>query len=262
MSKKNYGYCALCAKYARLSFEHIPPKSAFNDSPQKVITGESVIQTVTEGRKPWDISGLRYQNQQQGMGRMSLCSKCNSLTGALYGDEYKKLAHAFGKILLDTKATPNSSVVIEKAQIRPLPIIKQVCSMFCSLNHGIKDMDKIAAFVLDRDSHAFPKEKFRLGMYLMARGVARQVPVSAICYSEGSSMRTVLVSEIAAFPMGFVLLFNPDEKTTMPCADISFFADYEYDQVCNAEMILPVYECNIMFPLNYRSQEELMGKEE
>lgn len=257
MSKKNYGHCALCGKYVRLSFEHIPPRAAFNSAPQKLITGETAIQTVTAGRKPWDMTGLPYQNQQRGMGRTSLCADCNSLTGALYGDEYKKLALAFSNLLQETNAPPHSFIHVEKSLIRPLPIIKQVCSMFCSINIGIKGMDELGAFVLDRDSHSFPKDKFRIGMYLMLGGLARQVGVSAICYTGGTEAKIVTVSEIAAYPMGFVLYLDPDEETIMPCTDITDFADYDYEETCNIEFVLPVYECNIMFPLDFRSKEEI-----
>ena len=192
MSKKNYGHCALCGKYARLSFEHIPPRAAFNSTPRKMITGETAFQTVSGERKPWDMTDLPYKNQQRGMGRSSLCTECNSLTGTLYGDEYKKLAHSFHSLLQDTKAPPNSLIHIEKSLIRPLPIIKQVCSMFCSINKGIKDMDKLGAFVLDKDSHDFPKERFRVGMYLMCGGLARHVAVSAICYTGGLEVKLIL----------------------------------------------------------------------
>ena len=38
---KKYGHCALCGKCGELTFEHIPPKSAFNKTPVKPVTVES-----------------------------------------------------------------------------------------------------------------------------------------------------------------------------------------------------------------------------
>jgi hypothetical protein len=32
LAKKQVGVCCLCVLYGKLSFEHIPPRSAFNDS--------------------------------------------------------------------------------------------------------------------------------------------------------------------------------------------------------------------------------------
>jgi hypothetical protein len=90
--------------------------------------------------------------------------------------------------------------------------------------------------------------------------LGRQVPVSSMCYISEEDYRIEQVSEIAAYPMGFVLYFDPDENTVLSCADIISFVDYDYDEVCNIEIALPVYECNIMFPLDYRSKTELMKK--
>ena len=93
---KRYGTCALCGAETQLTFEHIPPRCAFNNHPAKSYSGDELIKTIAgEKRKPWDLSGLKYSNDQKGFGMYSLCSKCNSYTGKYYGNEYKKFAYGF-----------------------------------------------------------------------------------------------------------------------------------------------------------------------
>ena len=37
MRKKTIGKCALCGRIGELSFEHIPPKAAFNSTPARPV---------------------------------------------------------------------------------------------------------------------------------------------------------------------------------------------------------------------------------
>ena len=69
MSSKHIGICALCGKEKELTFEHLPPNKAFNFTPAKPVNGEDFIHASDDkNRVPWDLSGLKYQNQQKGMG--------------------------------------------------------------------------------------------------------------------------------------------------------------------------------------------------
>ena len=72
---KHFGKCALCGQECELTFEHIPPRAAFNSTPTKPVSGEELLD---DDRMPWDTTGLKYTNQQKGMGRYSLCPKCNN----------------------------------------------------------------------------------------------------------------------------------------------------------------------------------------
>lgn len=65
MGKRPRGKCALCRKECELIFEHILPKIAFNSAPVKPVSGYKVMKD--DERMPWEIAGLHYINQQQGM---------------------------------------------------------------------------------------------------------------------------------------------------------------------------------------------------
>lgn len=60
--------CRLCGELKEMTFEHIPPRSAFNDN-QKLFTS---IQD--------HLDGHRYKKYPRGIGKYSLCQECNNLT--------------------------------------------------------------------------------------------------------------------------------------------------------------------------------------
>ncbi len=89
--KNHFGKCALCGKECELTFEHVPPRAAFNSTPTRPVSENEIFKEEVindKERMPWDTEGLKYQNQQQGMGRYSLCHECNNNTGSWYGDAY------------------------------------------------------------------------------------------------------------------------------------------------------------------------------
>ena len=40
---KHFGKCALCGKECELTFEHIPPRRAFNSTPARPVSGEEIF---------------------------------------------------------------------------------------------------------------------------------------------------------------------------------------------------------------------------
>lgn len=258
--EKYIGKCALCRKECELTFEHIPPRKAFNWVPEKTISGEQLINSIAEkSRKPWDFSNLKYNNDQKGTGTYSLCQSCNNITGTWYGDDYVYFAKMFHHVMLKEKPTANQTVYV-KAKLKPLPIIKQVVSMFCSTNNfGDADtpIQSLRDFVLNKNSTAFPKDRFKIGMYLFSGGIRRRCPYTVRCLTGPNGTFLETVSEIATYPLGFILYLDPPKDLVMPCTDITHFCDFNIDAECSFEMRIPVYECNIIFPCDFRSKEEI-----
>ena len=60
--ERHYGRCALCGKEGELTFEHIPPRSAFNSHRTKMYTGDQLLADIN--RMPFDVQGLQYRNHQ------------------------------------------------------------------------------------------------------------------------------------------------------------------------------------------------------
>lgn len=254
-----YGKCALCGKECELTFEHIPPKKAFNNIPQKTLTGDSVIETIAdENREPWDSTGLQYHNDQKGMGRNSLCQSCNNLTGKWYGGDYAFFAHGVSAIMQKCNAESGHQLEIH-GNCKPLSVIKQVSSMFCSVNRGIKHegLDALREFVLDKTSNAFPKDKIKITMYLCTGGLLRQNALSIRLLQTSAGFISQEISEIATYPLGFLMYFNEFDKGLINGADMAPFADCEYGKEYNFSFNLPIYECNIGLPADFRTKDEL-----
>ena len=142
--KNHFGKCALCGKECQLTFEHIPPRKAFNWMPAKPITGEKIVDNK-DRIFPWDIEGIPYSNQQKGMGLPTLCSDCNNNTGAWYGNEYVEFAKCCHSIICDREDFLNKMVHVD--EFYPLRFIKQVASMFCSIAGIDADVPSFDAIV-------------------------------------------------------------------------------------------------------------------
>ena len=65
----------------------------------------------------------------------------------------------------------------------------------------------------------------------------------------------LITQHITSFPLGFVLFFDNKPTRISEYTDITSFADIKADEVCEVEVYIPVYECNTMFPMDYRSRE-------
>ena len=66
--KDYYGICHICGQEKELTFEHIPPKKANNNSRAKAIVGDELVQHIAGNDKPWDFSNCKYKDLQKGMG--------------------------------------------------------------------------------------------------------------------------------------------------------------------------------------------------
>lgn len=127
---KHEGRCALCGKHTELTFEHVPPKAAFNKDRVK---SYSLLDSINDkDRLPWDVSGVPYTSLQKGSGFYSLCKECNNNTGALYGNAYRSMAYSIAHALSEYDETTHHAITLTKVPAHQF--IKQILSMFCSLN--------------------------------------------------------------------------------------------------------------------------------
>lgn len=251
--QKIYGKCALCREECELSFEHIPPKAAFNSTPVKPVTGTGMLE---EDRMPWDTSGLHFKNQQKGMGKYSLCEKCNNDTGSWYGDEYIKITRIIHAIISQSAEINECACVIKNAY--PLRFIKQVLSMFCSINnYDDQRIEILRKFVLDKEAVGIDKTKYRVCMYMTNSNLIKYAPLSVIVKFGSNEHEYNVLSEITAYPLGFILYFDPPESFQHNGVDITHFADCSYNQIANIQMPICMYEVNDFFPTHYRSKEEI-----
>lgn len=140
------GICHICLEEKKLSFEHFPPESCFNDGKVKIANKIS----------------------QRGIGDYTLCDSCNNNTGRWYVKDYKKLVDAVAAILKNRfnefdKDETITGFGITITAINPLFCAKQMLVMMCSLMsiEEIKGLN-ISQFLLNKSSFLDGKEKFHL----------------------------------------------------------------------------------------------------
>lgn len=283
---KKYGECALCGKACELTYEHIPPRNSFNTKSVKSYSGDKIL--FDNDRLPWEVEGLKYMNLQKGSGRYSLCRECNNNTGAWYANTYKEVAYVIAQALSKSKEESISGIKIES--IYGVRFIKQIISMFCSVNdksflqkhinqhieeyeesqtllgktiidskNGLRQaalsIGELRNFVLNKDSTELDKSRFKLCMYITDSAISKFVGITAAIDLKNNDF--TILSEITAWPFGFILYFNPSDKLKFEGVDITPLSDLEYDEKVNIEFPFIVNEMNTVLPLDYRSKNQI-----
>ncbi len=253
--RKQFGKCAICGKLADLTFEHIPPEAAFNSAPAKPVVGLEVF-TKFDDRLPWDVTGLKYQNQQRGVGRYSLCSECNNNTGAWYGSDYSSFANVIATSLQKFSRNEPKQLTVD---IYPARIIKQALSMFCSvLPINAQRYTDIRNYVINKDAVGIDKNKYKLCMFFTKSPIISfNGPMVVGSFPELEKMRSMC--KIVAYPLGFLLYFDPNPSWQHQGFDITYFSDYGYNDRTTITMPWILKEVNGRFPEDYRTKEEIIA---
>jgi hypothetical protein len=244
--KKVNGICHLCGVNGPLSFEHVPPRAAFNDRP----IVQRKIDELLDRHPREPIRGGTIQ--QQGAGGYTLCGPCNSKTGRWYGKRFAEWCYQGIETLHRTEGKPS---LIYLHYLFPLAIIKQVASMIFSVNtpHFREKNTELERFVLDRDrKHLSPR--YRFFAYYTGAGGWRKAGVSGHANLHTGEVR--ILSEVSFPPFGYVLIFGSGPPHS-EMFEITHFADYDYEEFAVAEIRLPVLETHLALPGDYRTLDEI-----
>ena len=258
MEKKRTGICHLCGNNGELSFEHIPPKKAFNDCP---VSFHNYFMGKTEG-------GNNTQHSRKGLGEYTLCHICNNYTGGCYGAAFIDWAKQSMEIL---HYTQNNPLLFYRFRIYPLRIIKQIATIMFSVNDNqfSKDHQELVKFVLNKDQrHLSPDTKiyafYTAGGFRMSAGMGKMKTNDFSLESlaeKADRIRTQIethqiFSEFAFPPLGYVLTFDR-EKPDDRLIDISYFASYQYSDKDTIELRLPVLPVDSFYPTDYRTRKQM-----
>ncbi len=244
--------CHICGEMAKLSFEHVPPRGAFNNT--------GILIKDMDFEQPLTIMGAPPGSRtfQKGMGSYSLCCKCNSDTGAWYGPKFIQFCKEGMLILEKTNYRPSLCYF---ANIYPLAVIKQILCMFLAIN-SLAFRDKysdLVSFVLDKQArHLDPR--YRIYIYFNQGGMHRATPVSVKLDLRSSTMEplgTSLMTEISYPPFGYLMTIDSDPPDPA-IVDITFFSIYAYNQKKTLSMDSPVYPTHTIFPGDYRDIDKII----
>lgn len=240
--KMQNGICRICKKKSELSFEHIPPKVAFNKYTKfrSVPYLEYVQNSHREDYKP------TTKLQQGGVRSYCLCRNCNSFLGNNYVPDYFKMAQV-GKSIFKNKEFQKA--IFTTSEISPLRLLKQVISMFVCINKPefTDENPELLHFIKNPEENKLP-DKFRVFMYLNHSGQIRKL---TMMYTNIYG----LVNELAFPPLGFVLSIDSD--VSFPLTEITHFKNINVDYRGNVDFRLLNLPTHLPFPIDYRTLQEI-----
>jgi hypothetical protein len=221
MATSEGGKCCICGMYGKLSFEHVPPKRAFND--HGVFEADIVKMLASAwvpGEKPKD-----GHINQKGAGRYTLCESCNNNTGSWYGPTYVEVAKQAMYLLYRSRG--NISLAYPYRMF-PLRFLKQIVTMFFSAcGPGLQENNPyLVRFVLDRETRVLPP-KFQFYAYLHHpdSSAMRQSGLTGV--TRGPSNIHVF-SEIAFPPFGLIMSVDGHRPIDHRLCNITHLHEYEY----------------------------------
>lgn len=237
MRNKQEGYCHICGKYGELSFEHIPPENALNKNKAIIYTGDEALKRY-KGEK------ARYINQQQGMGKYSLCEKCNNITGSWYVPTYSHVAKDVARSLYEYKQLKHGDEI--EFLFKELPVLafaKQIIAMFCSLL-PLSEVKRLGfdVLLLNKESNYVDKSLFDLRIYLTPLNVGQlMIGPSSIIYKTETGFETIIACDLGAYPFGFILNLTPEFPIDHGTSIMNFF-DTEYNNLYSQTLNLVYLE--------------------
>ena len=263
MAKKpRYGVCKLCGELSVLTYEHVPPRSAFNNTPARLIEGREVLKSLDSDRLPWEFSDLRGRIQQQGKGGYFLCRKCNENSGSWYVPFFTEYVQGvFGAIYSNNGIEGVTAMQLRAESIRPLAIFKEIMVLFCDINSGCFGDSNLRSFLLEKNNtDMFDSKKYRVFCYIAKGPVFRMNGLSINCHHVNTHKPIfVEMTELSSFPLGFSLYIDlPDGYQPEGC-EITSFSQFHYEDSVSCEITLPVLESNVLFSGDYRTKQEILN---
>jgi hypothetical protein len=248
MGKKTVeGVCHICGDYGPLTFEHIPPRSAFNDRPVRMTEFVKAMEQKLGGKAGGRIS-------QRGAGYFSLCATCNNNTGTWYARSFASLTYQVADMLMMTQF---ARAIDFPYYLYPLRVLKQLAAMAFSLNwHEWQQYhQELVRFVLNPHQRYLP-ERYRFYLYLNIEGEYRSTSEAMTIFNlhTGSTMTS---TELAFPPLGFVMTHMPASQVDDRLVDISYFANFEYDDFKMLHLGLHLLPTHVPIPGDYRSREQI-----
>jgi len=242
------GPCRICGVEALLSFEHVPPKKAFND---RSVWRHSFDEAVRVGLDP---PRKGKQQQQGGAGAYTLCEKCNNDTGSWYADDFSNWCQSSMSVLEKGRGSKLLPVRVHGGF--PLRIVKQILTMFCSVNPAgwVDAHPALRRYLLNPAEGVWP-EGVRVFVYytpslrMRFNGVSARIDVR----TGGCSALT----EMSFPPFGYVLTFDGGEPPDSRLAEISYYRSYGYEQKSWGSVLGHVLPVELAFSGDYRTRQEI-----
>ncbi len=255
---KHPGICKICGEYKEMSPEHIPPKHAFNSTKVMILPFEELAKTITgaEGRKPWELQGLKGTTQQGGYKKYCLCHSCNNDTGQWYMRTYTDIAKTVHTMIVEQKMAPGFSYSFKINNLFPLRLYKAVMTLMCDINNDCFGDDNLRQELLNKERQ-IDTSRYSVYMYLVSGQMPRMSGIAGIL-DLNHAESPIMVSEIALYPLGFAMYLDKPKNYIPWGFNIDHFASYCYDQKDDIKFELPYIDINSQLPADYRSKDAIL----
>lgn len=229
------GFCALCGKNKKLSFEHVPPRSALNDKPIFIQTFDHLFDEKNR------VYGKKMTSNR-GFGGYTLCETCNNNTGDWYAKDFADFAQQ-GMRIISSLEEPVYAIK-GSYQIKPLNVLKQILTMFMSADKSghLRAQEDLVGFILNKDISGLPS-RFRIFLYSTLSTFKR---MHGIVFVDLGNRNYQTWAEINFQPFGYLLAQDSDPAHKDMC-DISKFGGFKYDERVKFEITTPYL--NVMSPI-------------
>lgn len=225
--KSKVGNCCLCGEKKKLTFEHVPPKSAFNSQPVLIKKHEHLFE------KSSNVYGKSLRSNN-GFGSYTLCKECNNNTGGWYAKDFADFTHQGMSIV---NMEENSGYVVRGTyRIKPLNVLKQILTMFMSADKMgyLQSQKDLVEFILDKNRVLMPK-RFKVYLYSTLSDAKRMI---GYCLVGSPGVGCQKWSEINFQPFGYFLTID-SEPAHEHLVDISNFGTVPYDSIVEVEITTP-----------------------
>jgi hypothetical protein len=247
------GTCHLCGAWGPLTFEHVPPRAAFNN--HRVL--ETDIHKLIGGDLLEELKNPKGKYNQRGSGKYTLCGRCNNDTGAWYGRAYVEFTHGIFPLCHTIK--PDQYVEVQ-CSVRPLNVFKQMLVMFCSASppEFTRKRPQLVRYLLNRESvDCEDLRGLRLLISLLDLNNSHAARQSGITgRMELGNPKAHIYSEISFPPFNLVMSLSGTSPESR-LFDISSFAQSPYNGRRDVKLRLYSLAVNSYFPGDYRTLDEL-----
>lgn len=243
------GVCRICDEYKDLSFEHIPPQSAFNDKSVLLHSLNYISDPSYQIAKKTPT-----RKHPRGLGEQSLCVRCNNLTGDWYAKAYVEWARQGMSYLDRIEKTVSISLPF---YIKPLNVLKQLVTMGLAISTGGSNAnyDPLRRFVLNVRERNIPPE-YLFYVYLTNKKSSPRYMAEVVQLDIYTGTMDFVIAEVALPPFGFVILNSiPDRKSSITnenMCSINHFSQYEYNVWTTVYLKIPIHRIWSPTPLDYR----------
>lgn len=247
-SQKHIGKCKLCGQIKEMTFEHVPPRVAFNKTTKHKSISIDDFSKI-ESLESFNPKGRIFQG---GIGYYALCKECNSFLGRNYVRSYENWVKSGYEVLSQGTFDYYKYIALNQA---PLKILKQIASMIIVMNEDwfIEEFPELVDFVNNPNLNIL-HDKFKIFLYLNNEGQFRYCKFST---SMIPGIGILNCSELTFPPFGYVMTFNYEGELPK-LLNITDWKNFSIQTIGNLGLGLSKLPTHLPFlPLDYRQSSKV-----